>query len=120
MGPEETAYFRKVLNDQIAELSGKAEDTLNGMEASVTNFPDPTDRAGQESNQTRDLRIRDRERKLISKIREALNRINNGTFGTCEVCEEPIDLERLKARPVTTLCIGCKTKQEELEKRQKQ
>lgn len=119
MEPDQIAYFKKVLVDQLEELTGKAEETLNDMEAAPTSFPDPTDRAMQESDATRELRIRDRERKLISKIREALARIQSGTFGTCELCEEPIDIDRLKARPVTTLCIKCKTKQEELEKRQK-
>ena len=119
MEPDQIAYFKKVLADQLEELTGKAEETLNDMEAAPTNFPDPTDRAMQESDATRELRIRDRERKLISKIREALARIQSGTFGTCELCEEPIDIDRLRARPVTTLCIECKIKQEELEKRQK-
>jgi DnaK suppressor protein len=62
------------------------------------------------------VRIRDRERKLISKIKEALERIEGGTFGICEVCGEEISEERLKARPVTTLCIDCKTEEEEKEK----
>jgi len=119
MGPEEIAHFKRILTAQLEELTGKAEETLNDMESAPANFPDPTDRAMQESDHTRELRIRDRERKLISKIRETLARINNGTFGMCEICEEPIDMERLKARPVTTLCIECKTKQEELERRQK-
>jgi DnaK suppressor protein len=62
------------------------------------------------------LRIRDRENKLIKKIRNALNRIENGTFGVCEECGENISIKRLKARPVTTQCIDCKTKEEASER----
>ena len=80
------------------------------------NFPDPTDRATLESDRNFMLRIRDREHKLIKKIKKALERVENGTFGICESCGEEISVERLKARPVTTQCIECKTKEEALEK----
>ena len=80
------------------------------------NFPDPTDRATMESDRNFELRIRDRERKLIGKIKEALERIEDGSFGICEECGEDISEERLKARPVTTLCIDCKKRQEKDEK----
>ncbi len=80
------------------------------------NMPDPADRATLESDRNFTLRIRDRERRLIGKIKEALERIENGTYGICESCEEDISEKRLKARPVTTLCIDCKTKQEDEEK----
>ena len=73
---------------------------------------DPTDRASLESNRNFTLRIRDRERRLIGKLNEALERIEDGTFGICEACEEPITQKRLEARPVTTLCIRCKEEQE--------
>ncbi len=82
-------------------------------------FPDPTDRASLESNRNLDLRIRDRERKLSQKIKKAMERIENGSFGICEVCGGEISEERLKARPVTTLCIDCKMAQEEEEKARK-
>ena len=81
-----------------------------------TNVPDPTDRASLESDRNFELRIRDRERKLINKIREALQRIDDGEFGECEECGDDISEARLKARPVTTLCIECKTEQERKEK----
>jgi DnaK suppressor protein len=81
-----------------------------------TNFPDPTDRASLESDRNFELRIRDRERRLIGKIREALDRIEDGEFGECEDCGDQIGEARLKARPVTTLCIECKTEQERQEK----
>jgi DnaK suppressor protein len=86
------------------------------MTAHKENLPDPSDRASLESDRNFTLRIRDRERKLIVKIREALDRIEDGTYGICEECEEEISAERLKARPVTTLCIECKKRQETEEK----
>jgi len=86
------------------------------MTADNTNFPDPNDRATQESDRNFELRIRDRERKLLVKIQEAIKRIDDGVFGKCDVCGGPISEKRLIARPVTTLCIDCKTKQEKIEK----
>ena len=82
-------------------------------------FPDPTDRASLEDNRNLTLRIRDRERKLISKIDEALGRIEDGSYGRCEECGGEIGVERLRARPVTTLCIACKSQQEAEERRRK-
>ena len=82
-------------------------------------FPDPTDRASLESDRNFLLRIKDRERKLIMKVKEALDRIDNGTFGICESCGKPISEKRLMARPVTTLCIECKTDLENLERRER-
>ena len=89
---------------------------MNGMTTQKENFPDPTDRASLETDRNFLLRIRDRESKLIVKIKKALTRIENGTFGICESCGEDIAVERLKARPVTTQCIECKTKAENREK----
>jgi len=80
------------------------------------NYPDPNDRASLESDRNFELRIRDRERKLIGKMQEAIKRIDDGTFGVCESCGGFISEKRLMARPVTTLCINCKTRQEEAEK----
>jgi DnaK suppressor protein len=80
------------------------------------NFPDPTDRASLESDRNFQLRIRDRERKLIQKIREAIERIDAGTFGICDECGEEIQMERLLARPVTTYCVDCKQRLEVEEK----
>ena len=76
-------------------------------------FPDPTDRASLESDRNFLLRIKDRERKLITKVKEALERIDNGTYGICESCGKPISEKRLMARPVTTECIECKTEEEQ-------
>ena len=110
------AEFKDLLQQQVDELLQDAGKTVSEMTEENGNFPDPTDRASLEYERNFELRIRDRERKLIKKIREALERIDNGVFGRCESCEETIGAERLRARPVTTLCIDCKTEQERQEK----
>ena len=109
--------FRDLLNERKRDLIIEASRTVDGMEDSRDEISDPTDRASLEGNRTLTLRIRDRERKLITKIEDALGRINDGSYGVCEECGGAIDVERLKARPVTTLCITCKAEQEEAEKR---
>ena len=116
MDKEVQAEFRELLLQRLEELYQEAERTVAGMTDAEETFPDPTDRATLESDRNFMLRIRDRERKLIVKIREALQRIEDGTFGDCEDCGEEIGEDRLKARPVTTLCIDCKRKQEANEK----
>jgi len=116
MDEEKLERFRAILNQQLEELLEEAARTVSGMTADKENFPDPTDRATAEWDRNFMLRIRDRERKLINKIRQALERIDEGTFGICESCGEEIGEKRLEARPVTTLCIECKTKQEAKEK----
>jgi len=109
-------YFRNLLDERLAALLNEANRTVSGMTTHKENLPDPTDRAALESDRNFTLRIRDRERKLIGKIKEALERIDGGTYGICELCGEDISEPRLKARPVTTLCIDCKQKQEQDEK----
>jgi DnaK suppressor protein len=116
MDKETQAYFKEVLLERLDELYSEAEKTVAGMTDNEENFPDPTDRASLESDRNFVLRIRDRERKLITKIREALQRIEEGTFGQCSECGDDIGMERLNARPVTTLCIECKRKQEAVER----
>lgn len=116
MDPAKVEYFKNVLLEEVRVLREEAGRTVSEMTSDTTNFPDPNDRATQESDRNFELRIRDRERKLINKIKEALDRIEDGTFGICEVCEEDISEARLKARPVTTLCIDCKMDQEQKEK----
>jgi DnaK suppressor protein len=102
------------------ELLEEAGRTVGGMTTdNKENFPDPTDRASLESNRNAVLRIRDRERKLIGKIDDALERISDGSYGLCETCGGPIGMDRLRARPVTTLCIDCKSDQEAQERRQR-
>ena len=113
MEPAFLEEFRIQLGNWMKELLGEAERTRDGMNSdNKGTFPDPADRASMESTRNFTLRIRDRERKLITKIQEALNRIEEGTFGICEVCGGEISVGRLRARPVTTLCIECKETQE--------
>jgi len=116
MEKERLEFFRELLNERLKAILEEAGKTVKGMTNDRDSFPDPTDRANLETDRNFLLRIRDRERKLIGKIKEALARIDDGSFGICEECGEDISEERLKARPVTTLCIDCKTKAEEEEK----
>jgi DnaK suppressor protein len=116
MDQERLEYFKGLLQDQLDKLIEEALKTVNGMTNLKDNFPDPSDRAALETDRNFHLRIRDRERKLIEKIKEALERIDNGTFGICEICSKEIGEERLSVRPVTTQCIDCKKKQEAREK----
>jgi DnaK suppressor protein len=112
MKKKDIEYFRELLTERLETLLAEASDTVSGMTDEKASFPDPTDRAAMEADRNFTLRIRDRERKLIVKIRQALERIDAGTYGICEVCGEDISIKRLKARPVTTQCIECKTKEE--------
>jgi len=117
MNPERLEYFRNLLQERINELLGEADKTRNVMTGSgASAFPDPTDRATLETDRSYTLRIRDRERKLILKIREAMERIDAGTYGICEICGGGISEKRLLARPVTTMCIDCKSRMEALER----
>ncbi len=116
MKQEDLNYFRMRLNKRLQELLGYACDTVSEMTGQSQNFPDPSDRATLESNRNFELRIRDREHKLIGKVRKAIHRINEGTFGICDKCGGEISKDRLNVRPVTTQCIECKTKEEAFEK----
>jgi len=109
--------IKKDLERQKAVLLAESGEIISGgLKPGTENFPDMTDQASAETDQNFTLRLREREQKLLKKIDEALERINNGTFGICESCGEEISLKRLEARPVTTLCIDCKTRQEADEK----
>ncbi len=117
LSPEKLEFFRQLLTQKINDLLSEAGKTVAEMtNGPRENYPDPNDRASLESDRNFELRIRDRERKLILKMQEAIQRIDDGTFGICEVCGGPISEKRLMARPVTTLCINCKMKQEKIEK----
>ena len=116
MNKRKRAQYKKLLEKSLSHLIEEASETLNGMSSEKALFPDPTDRAALESDRNFLLRIRDRERKLVVKIQEALKRIDDGTFGTCQECGEDISESRLKARPVATLCVECKRMQEREEK----
>ena len=110
---QELEYFRKLLSAMLGEAQQKGDSTLEELTDSNEVFADPADRATAESDRSFTLRIRDRERRLIRKIQAALQRIEDGSYGICEDCGEEIGVPRLKARPVTKLCINCKSKQEE-------
>lgn len=116
MNKRKLGQYKKLLEKSLARLVEEASETLNGMSSEKALFPDPTDRASLESDRNFLLRIRDRERKLIVKIQEALKRIDEGTFGICQECGEEISESRLKARPVAMLCVDCKRMQERDEK----
>jgi len=110
-------FFKDLLTRWLDELLIHADDTVEGLLESGENWPDPLDRAFFESNSSTTLRILDRESMLIKKIRNSLEDIENGEYGICEDCGDEIPIERLRARPVTSFCIGCKTKRETIEKR---
>jgi DnaK suppressor protein len=116
MNAAQLDHFRKILNAWKAELSLDIDRTVHTMQDEVTMFADPNDRASQESDMALELRNRDRERKLIKKIDETLNKINEQDYGYCESCGVEIGLKRLEARPTATLCIDCKTLDEIREK----
>lgn len=116
MDKEKLELFRTQLLKKKADILDEAGKTLSEMTDQTSNVPDPNDRATIESGRSFELRIRDRERKLVSKIDEAIARIDDGTYGICEDCGEEIGMKRLEARPVTMLCIDCKTIQETKEK----
>ena len=103
------------LEELQAEILGESEETIHGMQEESTLYPDPNDRASLETEHINNLRIRDRERKLLGKVEEALERVEKKTFGYCEECGEEIDEQRLLIRPVTTYCIACKESLEAVE-----
>jgi DnaK suppressor protein len=110
------AHFKKMLSALKAELSQDIDRTVHEMQVDATVFADPNDRASQESDISLELRNRDRERKLIKKIDETIARIDKDDYGYCENCGIEIGLKRLEARPTATLCIDCKTLEEQKEK----
>jgi len=111
--PKYAAIFHALQRQRAALIQG-AEAVVEQRPGLAT-FPDMNDQATAEADQNFALRIKDRERKLIKKIDEALERLSARTYGICEGCGEEIPLKRLKARPVTTFCIDCKTQQEQEE-----
>jgi DnaK suppressor protein len=110
--------FRKLLTRRLEQLLMEAEKTKNTVKSNEEPASDPMDQASDNAERDFMLRLRDRESKLIAKIKEALERIESGTFGICEECGEQISVKRLRARPMATLCIECKHEQEVLEKRE--
>lgn len=116
MNEKQVEHFRAILHAWKRELMEEVDRTMHYMQDEAANFPDPNDRASQESDFTLELRARDRERKLIKKIDEALARLDAGEYGECESCGVEIGIRRLEARPTATLCIDCKTLDEIREK----
>ena len=109
-------YFRRKLEDWKKSLVNQSEDTLEDLRQGGLNQPDDIDRASLETDKALDLRTKDRARKLIGKINEALKRIEDGEYGYCEETGEPIGIERLEARPVATLCLEAQERHERMEK----
>ena len=116
MNDAQLAHFREILNAWKRELMEEVDRTVHHMQDEASNFPDPNDRATQESEFSLELRTRDRERKLLKKIEQALNRIDEGEYGYCEETGEEIGLKRLEARPVATLCVEAQERREVAER----
>lgn len=109
MNETQLAHIETILLAWRQSLMEEVDRTVNHMKDEAANFPDPSDRASQEEEFSIELRTRDRERKLIKKIEDALQRLHEEDFGYCEACGIEIGLRRLEARPTATLCIDCKT-----------
>ena len=116
MNEPQIEHFRRILQNWKAELMREVDRTVHHMQDEAANFPDPNDRATQESEFSLELRTRDRERKLIKKIEESLENLERGDYGYCETCGVEIGLRRLEARPTASQCIDCKTLDEIREK----
>ncbi len=112
MNERQRAHFRQVLLAWKKALMEGVDKTVGHMKDDASNFPDPNDRATQEEEFSLELRTRDRERKLIKKIDEALSSLDADEYGYCEACGVEIGVKRLEARPTATLCIDCKTLEE--------
>ncbi|KQT86238.1 RNA polymerase-binding protein DksA [Aurantimonas sp. Leaf443] len=116
MNDRQKEYFRKKLLDWKAEILREARDTLDALANENSNLADVADRASSETDRAIELRARDRQRKLISKIDAALERIEDGTYGFCEETGEPISLKRLDARPIATMSLEAQERHERREK----
>jgi DnaK suppressor protein len=118
MNKNQLAHFQAILDGWRDELMEEVSQTVHTMQDETINHPDPNDRASQETDLSLELRSRDRERKLLKKIAEAVEDIKSGDYGFCENCGVEIGIQRLEARPTATLCIDCKTL-DEIRERQK-
>ncbi len=116
MNEDQQEHFRDILLAWKVELMQEVDRTVHHMQDEASNFPDPNDRATQESEFGLELRTRDRERKLLKKIDQALARIDEGAYGFCEETGEEIGLKRLEARPVATLCVEAQERREVAER----
>jgi len=116
MEEKDLEYFTQLLNTQLAELENRTKYTDIREMTQNNGLQDPLDIASSDMEKNMLLRIRERESRLISKIKQALELIAEGTYGTCEICGDDIPVKRLEARPVTTQCIECKTREELIER----
>ena len=116
MNENQKEHFRGILKNWRSELMEEVDRTVSHMKDEAANFPDPADRATRDEGFSLELRTRDRERKLIKKIDEGLERLDSHDYGYCEACGVEIGIRRLEARPTATLCIDCKTLDEIREK----
>ena len=116
MNERQTEYFRRKLLNWKAEILEDSRDTVAGMKDQTRNIPDVADRASEETDRALELRTRDRQRKLVSKIDAALRRIDEGEYGYCEMTGEPISLKRLDARPIATMSLEAQERHERREK----
>ena len=116
MNPKQLEYFKNLLNEWKTDLLAGSSTTINNLKEESSNKPDNADRASIESERSLELRTRDRERKLISKINKALRKIEDGTYGYCEETNQPISLKRLMARPIATLSLEAQELHEKSEK----
>lgn len=109
--------FKKILLEERERILNNSKESMKqDLSISSDDLPDETDLAATEISQSLVFKLRDRERLMLAKISEALIRIDEGTFGICQECEEPIEMKRLEARPISTFCLACKEKQEHREK----
>lgn len=109
MNEKQRAHFREILLQWKRALMEEVDRTMHHMKDEAANFPDPTDRATQESEFSLELRTRDRERKLIRKIDQSISNVDRDEYGFCETCGTEIGIRRLEARPTATLCVDCKS-----------
>ena len=116
MNDDDLGYFEAILYQQLRELARRGDETRVGLLTSTFHEPDPLDRAARETDRSCTLRLRDRESKLITRIKESLEAIEDGSYGICQACHRDISIHRLKARPIARYCIKCKTKMEAFEK----
>jgi DnaK suppressor protein len=116
MNERQLEYFRRKLINWKNELIEQSAETIDNLQDSARNVPDIADRASEETDRALELRTRDRQRKLVSKIDSALRRIENGEYGYCEMTGEPISLKRLDARPIATMTLEAQEKHERREK----
>jgi DnaK suppressor protein len=116
MNERQVEYFRRKLLTWKSELLEQSAETLEGLQDSARNVPDIADRASEETDRALELRTRDRQRKLVSKIDAALRRLDNGDFGYCDITGEQISLKRLDARPIATMTLEAQERHERREK----